>query len=132
MSLEKGVIIMFQWIKGNAYTLIATLSDTAITLNNSAAVYFADIRWCLVGLDSEKQLMAIRPVTKNEYDLRLFPLEDLHKVSVGTGYARISNKTVMASISSMLGIVLDNVKFLASWDEKEKMLIVDFNKQFRG
>ena len=65
---------MFQWIKGNAYTMIATLNDTAITLNNSAAAYFADIRWCLVGLDDENKLMSIKPVTKNEYDLHLYPM----------------------------------------------------------
>lgn len=123
---------MFQWIKGNAYTMIATLNDTAITLNNSAAAYFADIRWCLVGLDEENRLMAIKPVTKNEYDLHLYPMEDLHKISVGTGYARVSNKSLMSSISALIGLPLDGIKYLASWDEKEKMLIIDLNNIFRG
>ena len=123
---------MFQWIKGNAYTMIATLNDTAITLNNSAAAYFADIRWCLVGLDEENKLMAIKPVTKNEYDLHLYPMEDLHKISVGTGYARVSNKALMTSISTLIGLPLDGLKYLASWDEKEKMLVIDLNNIFRG
>ena len=123
---------MFQWIKGNAYTMIATLNDTAITLNNSAAAYFADIRWCLVGLDDENKLMAINPVTKNEYDLHLYPMEDLHKISVGTGYARVSNKALMTSISALIGLPLDGLKYLASWDEKEKMLVIDLNNIFRG
>ena len=123
---------MFQWIKGNAYTMIATLNDTAITLNNSAAANFADIRWCLVGLDDENKLMAIKPVTKNEYDLHLYPMEDLHKISVGTGYARVSNKALMTSISALIGLPLDGLKYLASWDEKEKMLVIDLNNIFRG
>ena len=123
---------MFQWIKGNAYTMIATLNDTAITLNNSAAAYFADIRWCLVGLDEENKLMSIKPVTKNEYDLHLYPMEDLHKISVGTGYARVSNKALMTSISALIGLPLDGLKYLASWDEKEKMLVIDLNNIFRG
>jgi hypothetical protein len=123
---------MFHWLKGNAYTMIATMNDTAITLNNSAAVYFADTRWTLVGLDEENKLLAIKPVSKNEYDLHLYPMEDLHKVSVGTGYARISNKAMMSAISSLLEMPLDSIKFLASWDDKEKMLIVDLNNIFRG
>jgi hypothetical protein len=108
------------------------MNDTAITLNNSAAVYFADTRWTLVGLDEENKLLAIKPVSKNEYDLHLYPMEDLHKVSVGTGYARISNKAMMSAISSLLEMPLDSIKFLASWDDKEKMLIVDLNNIFRG
>jgi hypothetical protein len=130
--ISEEVMCMFHWIKGNAYTLIATLTDTAITLNNSAAGYFADIRWCLVGLDYDTKVLAIKPVTKNEYDLHLYPLEDLHKISVGTGYARISNKSVMTAIAKMLEMKLDSVKFLASWDDKEKMMTVDLNNVFRG
>ena len=31
---------MFQWLKGNAYSMIVTLSDNYITLNNCAANRF--------------------------------------------------------------------------------------------
>ena len=44
---------MFTWIKGNAYTLVLTLYPNNITLNSSAASYFEDVRWAMIGLDKE-------------------------------------------------------------------------------
>ena len=86
---------MFEWVKGNAYTMLVTLYPNNFTLNNVAAAYFEDIRWCCIGLDREERKVAIRPVTKREVDLKLIPLEQLHKVSMGKGYARISNKALI-------------------------------------
>ena len=41
---------MFEWVKGNAYTMLVTLYPNNFTLNNVAAAYFEDIRWCCIGL----------------------------------------------------------------------------------
>ena len=40
---------MFEWVKGNAYTMLVTLYPNNFTLNNVAAAYFEDIRWCCIG-----------------------------------------------------------------------------------
>lgn len=116
---------MFTWVKGNAYTLVATLYTNNITLNNAAASYFQEIRWAMIGIDHESKKVAIKPVTKREVDLKLVPLEQLHKVSIGKGYARISNKQVMEEIADLLEVDMDGMKFDAFYDDQEELLIID-------
>lgn len=123
---------MFKWIKGSNFTALATMTDTNITLNNSATSHFTDCRWVLVGVDNDDKKLAIKPVSRNDYDLRIYPLEDLHKLSVGNGYARITNKSIMNMISSLVGYPLDNVKYLATWDDQQSMLIIDLGKEYNG
>lgn len=119
---------MFTWIKGNAYSLILTLYPTNITLNSSAASYFQDIRWCMLGIDHTQHQLAIRPITKREVDLHLVPLDQLHKVSVGKGYARISNKAIMEEIALLLQQPIDGLKIRAEFDDKENMLLADLHE----
>lgn len=119
---------MFTWVKGNAYALVVTLYPNNITLNNSAAAHFQDVRWAMIGIDHENRCVAIKPVTKREVDIKLVPLEQLHKVSIGKGYARISNKQVVEEISSVLGKEVDGVKFDAEFDDKQGLLIIDLNE----
>ena len=123
---------MYEWIKGSTFTALATMSDTNITLNNSATSHFTDVRWVLVGLDYEAGKLAIKPVTRSDYDLRIYPLEDLHKISIGNGYARITNKSIMNTIAGVVGKPLENSKYLATWDEQQNMLEIDLTKEYRG
>lgn len=119
---------MFTWVKGNAYALVVTLYPNNITLNNSAAAYFQDVRWAMIGIDHENYCVAIKPITKREVDLKLVPLEQLHKVSLGKGYARISNKQVIEEIAQLLDKEVDGVKFDAEFDEKQGLLIVNLQE----
>lgn len=119
--------LVFEWMKGNAYTLNVTLYTTNITLNSAAASYFNDVRWVMIGLDKDENLVAIKPVTKRELDLKLIPLEQLHKISIGKGYGRISNKAIMAEIAEMCQQSLDGIKKGANFDDKQGMLIIDLN-----
>lgn len=116
---------MFTWVKGNAYTLVATLYTNNITLNNAAATYFQDVRWVMIGIDPKKKKVAIKPVTKREIELKLVPMEQLHKVSIGKGYARISNKSVMDEIQGLIDDSINARKFDAIYDERENLLVID-------
>lgn len=120
---------MFEWTKGSAYTAICTLYASNITLNNNAAYYLDEVRWCQIGIDSKSLLVAIKPVTKEEIDLKLVNLNHIHKISHGKGYLRISNKAVIDDISKLLKKPLNGEKFTVNYDEVNKMLIVDLNKQ---
>ena len=119
---------MLEWVKGNVYTLVLTLYPNNITLNSSAASYFKDVRWSMIGVDRETHQLAIKPVTKREVDLNLVPLEQLHKVSVGKGYARISNKAIIEEIALMVDAQVDGLKVNATYDDKEDMLIADLSE----
>ena len=118
---------MFEWVKGNAYNIYVTLYATNITLNSAAASYFEEVRWVMIGLNREEKQLAIKAITKREIDLKLVPLEQLHKISIGKGYGRISNKAIMKEVEMILGTSLDGLKKEAIFDEKEGMLIVDLH-----
>lgn len=119
---------MFTWVKGNAYAQIVTIYPNNITLNNSASSFFQDVRWVMVGIDSRNHCVAIKPITKHEIDLRQVPLEQLHKVSIGKGYGRISNKQLVEEIGKILGRELDGAKFSAKFDESQGVLLVDLEE----
>ena len=48
---------------------------------------------------------------------------------MGKGYARISNKHIVDEIAAMIQKECNGIKFMSSYDEKEKMLIIDLNHQ---
>ena len=120
---------MFKWMNGNTYSNVVTLYPNNFTLNSVACQYFQEIRWCLIGIDEQNFKVAIKPVTAREIDLNLYPMEHLNKVSMGKGYARISNKHIVDEIAAMIQKECNGLKFISSYDEKEKMLIVDLNHQ---
>lgn len=120
---------MYKWMTGNSYSNIVTLYSNNFTLNSVACQYFQDIRWCLIGIDEASRKVAIKPVSAREIDLHLVQLEHLNKVSMGKGYARISNKHIIDEISTLIETECNGLKFVAQFDEKEKMLIVDLNHQ---
>ena len=117
---------MFTWIKGNTNTLILTLYPSNITLNSSAASYFKDTRWCMVGIDHDSMRLAIKPVTKRELDLGLVDQSQLHKISIGNGYGRITNKSLMEEIALLFHESLEGQKMEAYYSEEDSMLIANF------
>lgn len=119
---------MFEWVKGNVYTMILTLYPNNITLNSSAATYFQDVRWVMIGIDKSDCQIGIRPVTKREIDLKLVPMSQLHKISVGKGYARISNKMIIEELSAMIDQPIEGLKVNAVFDEGQNMLIADLHE----
>lgn len=115
---------MFTWVKGSVYAPIATLYTNNITLNNAAAAYFQDVRWAMVGIDHDDKKIAIKPVKKKDVERRTVPMEQLHKVSIGKGYARITNKQMMEEISDLLGEPLNGKKFDAVYHDQQELLII--------
>ena len=120
---------MYEWVKGNAYQLNVTLYDSNITLNSYAASYFTDIRWVMIGIDSENKKVAIKAVPKKEIDLHLISLDQLHKRSIGKGYGRISNQSVMNEIRELLKTDINGVKFQATYNEKEMLLEINLQNK---
>lgn len=116
---------MFKWMPGNTYAMQATLYENNITLNNPAAAKFSDYRWCMIGFDEDNCQMAIKGISHHDMELNLVPKENLNKVSIGKGYARISNKNMVNVAQRMVGRHCIGEKFPAHYDEKEKILIID-------
>ena len=118
---------MFEWMTGNAYAMQATFYAGNITLNNPSANRLKDYAWCMIGFDEEEKKIAIKGISKETIENNLVPLENLNRISFGKGYARISNKFAVDKTSTILIRSCVNEKFSVSYDEKEKMLIIDLN-----
>lgn len=120
---------MFKWATGNAYAMIATIYPTNFTLNTPATLKLNNAHYCILGLDENEKKVAIKAITKEQIDLGVVPLEHLHKISYGKGYARISNKSFIDNLNSFIKIPDKGIKLALNYDEIEKMLImnIDFN-----
>lgn len=119
---------MYEWVTGNAHTNVVRIYPNNLTLNTSAAIHFNEFRYVTIGIDRDSRKIAIKPIAKRDIDLKLVPIEHLHRVSIGNGYGRISNKMVCDEIASLLKSPLEGQKFLAQFDKKQQQLIVDLNQ----
>ena len=54
--------------------------------------------------------------------------EGMGKVSIGKGYARISNKAIIEELSILLKQTIDGLKVHAQFSDKENMLVVDLSE----
>lgn len=115
---------MFNWITGNAEVLIVTLNEGNMTLNQNSTAYFENSQFVLVGLSDDYKL-GIKPVSQRDVDLNIYPKEDLHKISLGKGYAKINNKSLCDYISKQIGVLLNGIKLVAKYDTLEEVLVLD-------
>lgn len=118
----------FQWVKGSTTNPAVTIYANNITLNNAAAKYMENSRYCLLGIDANSGCIAIKPISKRDLDLNIYDSTTLNKISMGKGYARISNKTFIDEINKALDQNTIGLKFEATYEDKEEMLVVDLKK----
>lgn len=122
---------MFNWVTGNAQLEIVTLNSNNITLNQNAASHFQSSQYVLVGFSQNLEI-GIKPVSKRDMDLNAYPKENLHKISIGKGYAKINNKALCDLISAKVGKPLTGQKIYARFDETENVLIFDIDALSNG
>lgn len=120
---------MFKWISSSTATPMLTFTENAVTLNSAAASHFSDTRYVMIGIDEKEGQIAIRPITRKECELNLYPKDSLYKLTVGKGYARVTNKSVCAQIQQLFSCRLDNMKLPAYYDDNENLLIAEFLKR---
>lgn len=125
----KGGMGMFTWVTSNAAALTLTISENAITLNAAAAAHFSDTRYVMIGIDEKSAQIAVRPLTKREVELKLYPADACYKLTLGKGYARVTSKSVVAQLSQAFHRNFDRVKLDARFDEKERLLIAEVNER---
>lgn len=117
----------FVWAKSEVANMSVTLYETNITLNKAACLPFEDYRFVLLGHDEELKQLAIKPVSKEDYELNIYPRSQIHKISLGKSYGRISNKSFMRMLSELFLLDYQNgLKLDAVYDEHEQMMIIQF------
>lgn len=118
----------FQWTTNEVSKDIVTLYNNNITLNKKASTYFEKVDYVLLGFDESNETIGIKPVFHDDINLQLYPKEQLHKISMGSSYARIANKSFIQQITSKYNINLEelnSVKFNASFDIVHQILLVN-------
>jgi heme oxygenase len=121
----------FVWVSKKPKDGVATLYESNITLNKAASSHFDHAYSVLLGLDEDGKKIAVKPITKEEFELGAIPEEKRHKITVKASYARVCNKKFMKEISDLLNIALgDNssFKYKTKWSREDSALIIDLNK----
>ncbi len=115
------------WAKNEVAGLTATIYDSNITLNKAASSCLEDFRYVLLGYDKDKKQIIIKPVTKEEHELEIYPKHQIHKYSLGKSYGRISNKTFLKEISETYQIPLtsnNGTKYDVRYDDQKRIIII--------
>ncbi|MFP4286244.1 MAG: hypothetical protein ACLFRI_00985 [Candidatus Izemoplasmataceae bacterium] len=125
----------FTWASKKPNEGIATLYESNITLNKSASVHFDHAYNVLLGIDYDNKRVAVKPISKQEYERGAIPEEKRHKITVRPSYARVCNKKFMKEVAELaqLDLVDNNAyKFKATWSNKDHALIIDLNQPEEG
>lgn len=121
----------FIWASKKPSDGIATLYESNITLNKAASSHFERAYNVLLGLDPEKQRIAVKPISKEETDIGAIPAEKRHKITVKSSYARVSNKKFLKEVADLINIDLkdnNSFKFKAKWNSEESLLVIDLTQ----
>ena len=117
----------FNWCINESNKKIVTLASGSITLNSAASKHFENVAYVLLGVNPKGQL-GIKPVTKEEVQNNYYPKEQLHHISQGKSYMRISNKIFLQELDSSFALNLESkgtVKMPAYFDVVHQILLVD-------
>ncbi len=117
----------FVWLKNDIAKKTITIYPTNFTLNKAACRYFEHVQYVLLGIDKEKRILAIKPISKEILEQGIYQEEDLHRISIGKSYGRISNKSLIDEIVSLYSLPIDSkqgLKYDTHYDDLQEMLLI--------
>jgi len=121
----------FIWASKKPKDGIATIYESNITLNKAASSHFEKAYNVLLGLDLETKRVAVKPISKEEYDIGAIPAEKRHKITVKASYARVCNKKFLKEVAQLANLDLNennSFKFKTKWNSEESLLVIDLNQ----
>lgn len=121
----------FEWSKNDLIKKTVTIYNTNITLNKSACQHFENVQYVLLGLDRKNNVLGIKPINKEQLDSNVYQKEQLHRISIGKSYGRISNKNFITSLIHAYSLdIKENLgfKYTASFDVIQQILLVNLKE----
>ena len=117
----------FTWFHEKPKEVIVTLASGNITLNKQASMFFEHAYAVMLGVNHQTHQIAIKPLTKETAMSHVIPENQKYKITLKSSYARITNKAFMEEIMNLSGLDFQTspMKFEASWNDKEQVLIVE-------
>lgn len=122
---------MIQWFNKNDKKMIATIYSTNITINKPGLDKISNAYAAMVGVDEDEMRIALKPLTKGQYDSHLYPEDSILLLSGGKTYTRISSTDFVNVISDLLSCDFKEgaKKYPCIYDEKEEILFIDLRKE---
>lgn len=117
----------FEWSTNDMTTKTLTIYETNLTLNKAACSHFEDVNYVLLGIDKEHRQIGIKPVTRDEINHHIYPESQLHRISLGKSYGRISNKAFVESLKEVFHLDFSkeqSYKFNVTFDVIHQIMIV--------
>lgn len=111
---------------------IATIYETNITLNTAAATYFKNAYSTLIGFDSSKNTLLIKPISKEEATIKNYSSDELHAISIKPSYGRINGKAIVTKLKLFFPLDFSTFKahkFTAEWSIEENLLKIFLEKE---
>lgn len=122
------VLMAFEWSTNEISKKTVTIYSTNITLNTAACKHFENVQYVLLGIDRENDLLGIKPIDKSTLDQQIYPADQLHRISIGKSYGRISNKSFIESLAEEYNLDLSDkrgIKYPADFDVVHQILTVN-------
>lgn len=118
----------FEWSTNEVSKKTVTIYNTNLTLNTAACKHFENVQYVLLGIDRENDLLGIKPIDKITLDEGIYPTDQLHRISIGKSYGRISNKNFIENLAEEYNLNLSDkhgIKYTAKFDVVHQILTVN-------
>lgn len=121
------------WFNKDKKTGIATIYPTNITINKVVSDDIYDAYGVLLGIEKEKKLIVLKPVSINKYDEGTIDKSMFFKLSGGKTYSRVSSTDFVSEISSIFSLDFSSSpkKYTCLWDNEEKLVIINLSKEVK-
>ncbi|MGM9971193.1 MAG: hypothetical protein ACI35W_02150 [Anaeroplasmataceae bacterium] len=119
-----------EWFNERNKKLIATITNSNITLNKPASDCISDAYNVMLGISKDEKMVYIKSINKEMAIRGDIPETHKYAISIRQSYARISNKDFIREISSISNYNFESPKkYEIEFNEKEHTLVIDLNRE---
>ncbi|ABX81449.1 hypothetical protein [Acholeplasma laidlawii] len=114
------------WFNGEPKEIVVTITPINLTVNKSGVQFFEFANQVMLGYDKDKDVILIRPLSKDDVLRGDIPEHTRYNISVNASYGRIANKAFISRISTVFELVFEEkgTKFKAVWNKNSNILEV--------
>ena len=122
--------MQINWFNEKPKDCVVTVANGNLTLNKPATNFFDTAYSVMLGYNKDNKLMFIKPLSKEVATKHDIPENAKYRITVRSSYSRVANKAFVNEIADLMQLDLENqtYKYKATWDAKEKLLIVDLKE----
>ncbi|MFV0392938.1 MAG: hypothetical protein ACK5LC_00860 [Coprobacillaceae bacterium] len=118
----------FEWSTNDIIKKTVTIYPSNLTLNKAACQHFENVQYVLLGLDKENNLLGIKPINKDQLEAKIYQEDQLHRISIGKSYGRVSNKNFISNLIKDQRLDIkenQGIKYTATFDVIHQILLVN-------